>query len=77
MQAQQQQVQMQIDAAERQDAANPAFEARENQLDRESNERIAEVRASVMKQGQDVNENGFRILLSVKSNKIIQMQDKT
>lgn len=77
MQAQQQQVQMQIDAAERQDAANKAFEARENQLDRESNERIAEVRASVMKQGQDVNENMIPDTIErEKLKQDMQMQDK-
>ena len=58
-------------------AANKAFEARENQLDRESNERIAEVRASVMKQGQDVNENMIPDTIErEKLKQDMQMQDK-
>jgi hypothetical protein len=56
-QAQQQTVQMQEQAETERQESKQRFEAQENALDRESNERIAETRGAVAAGGQDFNTN--------------------
>ena len=56
-QAQQQQLQMQEDAETQRQESKQKFEAEQNQLDRESNERISEIRAAVATGSQDINTN--------------------
>jgi hypothetical protein len=56
-QAQQQQIQMQEQAETERQEAKQKFDAEQNALTRESNERIADVRASVATGSQDFNQN--------------------
>jgi hypothetical protein len=56
-QSQQQQIQMQEQAAAERQESQQRFTAEQNQLNRESNERVAEVRASVNTATQDLNAN--------------------
>jgi hypothetical protein len=56
-QAQQEQIQMQEQAAAERQESQQRFIAEQNQLNRESNERVAEVRASVNTATQDLNAN--------------------
>jgi hypothetical protein len=56
-QAQQQQIQMQEQAETQRQESKLKFEAEQNQLNRESSERVAEIRAAVATGTQDVNAN--------------------
>jgi len=56
-QAQQQQIQMQEQAETERQESKQKFDAEQNALTRESNERIADVRASVATGSQDFNQN--------------------
>jgi len=56
-QARQQEIQMQDQAAAERLESQQKFTAEQNQLNRESNERVAEVRASVNTATQDINAN--------------------
>jgi len=55
--AQMQQIKEQAAAEERKDVREKEFTARENKLDRESQERIAEIRSFTFAEDQDVNDN--------------------